>query len=568
VSYVLHILTALFALALPGLGWSLGLELPGAIPGLLAIPFALGWLQHRLLLRGNFRQAITLERVISAAPILLHVVAVAGLGWLESIERWWGIEASLDQWPGIGLLLGILPYIALEICTIDGHARFGEPQPERRRERRSFQVRLLLSALLPFTIYLVASELLGLSESTRVHIEVVSVYNMMFLAAMIAVFVATLPGLLRRTWKTAPLEPRWRREMIEEVARRAGLRHRKILMWKTGHRMSNAAIVGFTPASRIVLFSDALLDRLDPRELVAVLGHEIGHARRGHAPIFVGYALLLLLGTDFLLTRWSVESESTAIAIFAGAFVVWLAIFGVLSRRFELEADLVGADLAGDARPLISALEKVSGSLRRRKSSWRHFSLDRRQQFLREAADDPRVERRLRGRLAIWKGGLLLVLLGTAAAQAKNWIDDFGHERIEVDLRLGRYESAALRAEGRADLDEALARVVSCGTTLAPGERTAEAIEQAAHRALAEGDGESCLDLLDLAILRGGKGLGALYGVLEGLVRGRGEEGGEEADGETGAGSNAEGSENDLLDLPERWRGLVRDLRGSPSTQD
>ena len=62
--------------------------------------------------------------------------------------------------------------------------------------------------------------------------------------------------------------------------------------------MANAAIVGFLPGHRTVLFSDSLLAGLPPRELAAVFAHEIGHARRHHVLVFGAWTLVFFLAGD------------------------------------------------------------------------------------------------------------------------------------------------------------------------------------------------------------------------------------------------------------------------------
>ena len=547
-SYVLHILAALFILALPEFGGDVGAERPWGVLGLCAVPFLLARLQYRWQVGGNFRRAATLERIMGIVPIVLHVVAIAGLGWLQSIERWWGIEARLDRWPDLGLLVGVAPYVVFEICGLAAHARIGEAQADRRRELFLFQLRLFLSALLPFTLYLGLSQLIALSEPLRVAIEVVSLYNILFLAALIALFATLLPGMLRRTWDTVPLERGWQRELLEEVAHRVDFRCREFLVWRTGYRVANAAIIGFTPARRIVLFSDALLAQLAPRELVAVLGHEIGHARRRHAIVFAGYALLLLFGSDLILSYLAIEEEATGVALFLGVFVAWLFVFGVLSRRFELEADLVSAEVAGGGRALIEALEKVSGSARARRSSWRHFSFERRRAFLERVMEDPGAARKLRRTLTIWKVAGLLLLLGVIGGQTIAWVDEFDTERIEVDLRLGRFEAAAERAAGMEEIDDQLVRMMTRGIALPAEERTAEALAEAARRAVERGEAEEGFDLLYLALMRGAEELTELRVLLGAML---------EEEAESAAGL----TEEDLSAVPESWRGPLRALR-------
>ena len=42
--------------------------------------------------------------------------------------------------------------------------------------------------------------------------------------------------------------------------------------------------------------AETLLERLEPREVEAVLAHEIGHYRRGHIPRMIALSAVMMLG--------------------------------------------------------------------------------------------------------------------------------------------------------------------------------------------------------------------------------------------------------------------------------
>ncbi|MEW6074181.1 MAG: M48 family metalloprotease [Planctomycetota bacterium] len=504
-SYVLPIFVALFSLAIPDLGWEGGQGLPWLLPLVGAVPYAIAWRMRERLVRGRYRAAARADRVLDWAPVLLQGIAVGGLGWSRAVERWWGIETSLLQWPGLGLAVGILPFLVAQAAAIDARARAAGGRAGPRRELRSFQGRMLLSALLPFLLFVGISSLVAIDESWRVRIEEIALYNTLFVGGLIAVFVLVLPFLLERTWETAPLEAGRIRGVLDEVARRAGFRCRELLVWKTGHCMANAAIVGFTPGSRVVLFSDALLAQLGPRELAAVYGHEIGHARGHHPAIFAGYALLLFLAADVLLTQLSLASEAAEVGVFLGVLAAWLALFGYASRRFELEADLASVELLGDERPLVDALAAVGGSSAASKGAWRHFGMARRMEFLARAARDPAVGRRLRRVLLRFKLAGLSTLLVAGALHAGALARAFGPDQVVADLRLGEFERPAERLAAGVEVEARLARLVERAASLGPGRWGASDLEEEARAACAAGDLRAGAELLDLAALRGGE---------------------------------------------------------------
>ena len=499
------------------------MQLPWLVPLLCLAPYLLAWRVRERLLIGKYRAAGVTDRMLEWSPMFLQVIAVTSLGWCESVEGWWGVEVGLTQWPGLGLPLGILPYLVYQLCAIDARVRSSDPRRDRRRELRMFQLRLFLSALLPFALFLGTSSVVALDETWQVSIEEVSFYNTIFVGAMIAFFVLFIPFLLEKTWDTVPIEPGWMRRSLEELARAARFRCRELLVWRTGNNMANAAIIGFTPRSRVVLFSDALLAQLGPRELMAVFGHEIGHARGRHPIIFAGFALILFLGSDLALLHLPIESEAVGIGIFLGLFGLWLVAFGFVSRRFELEADLVSMELLGDERPLLEALDRIGGNVRPHKSTWRHFGMNRRAEFLGRAAMDPAVGRGLRRVLRRWTAGGALALLVILVGQGWSLRGSFDGDRVRTDLRLGRYGGAAARIEAGAEVEEEIARLVERGVELGPGPWTAAALEERARAAVAVGDLRRGRDRVDLALLRGGRdleGVRVAFGIVLGEEEG------------------------------------------------
>lgn len=260
------------------------------------------------------------------------------------------------------------------------------------------------------------------------------------------------PALLRRIWRTRPLPVGPLRDRMEGLCRRIGLRCREILVWETDGTTINAAVMGVVGQFRYVLLSDALLASLSPRQVEAVFGHEFGHVKHRHMQKFLGLAFvgwLAVAGLMELLARWSlapdgliqlsVEGIETVGILATVAF--WGIGFGIVSRRFERQADLFGArcvtpdlldchgpcSVHGDsgaapheqdrvcatgAALFASALDRVAAlnGIPREERSWRHSSIASRMRFLASLAGDPiramRFERSLR------RLGLAVAVLG------------------------------------------------------------------------------------------------------------------------------------------------------------
>ncbi len=244
-----------------------------------------------------------------------------------------------------------------------------------------------------------------------------------------------------------------------------------ILIWDTEHAIVNAGVTGALPWFRYVLLTDELVDQLDPLEIEAVFGHEVGHVAHRHL-LFFGLFFLGSLGVLALLAsaarqwlglgpggwteRWlpgpilvEAAEELVLLALIGGYL---LMVFGFLSRRFERQADLYGCravscgqticpphydlNAAPDDPPVplvlcpvgirifANALENVAveNGLDLDRHTWRHGSIRQRIRFLESLEGRPERVRRFQSRLVRLRVGLVLVLALTSALAV--WLAD------------------------------------------------------------------------------------------------------------------------------------------------
>jgi len=135
----------------------------------------------------------------------------------------------------------------------------------------------------------------------------------------------------------------------------------------------NAYFGGFGKAKRVVLF-DTLIEKLTTRELLAVLGHELGHF--AHGDIYknialVGAMLFAMFGIfgnlpESLYLELGVSQEPYLVMILLMLFMpvlgfIMMPIMGIVSRHNEYEADKMGSELAGIGGEieLANALKKL-----------------------------------------------------------------------------------------------------------------------------------------------------------------------------------------------------------------
>ncbi len=477
---------------------------------LLFVPHVLGWLSNRLYLRGRFRLADRLYQALHWSPVYLHAIAIFVVGWVGYIEHKSGASARLMGWPGPLLLVSFLPFVVFSLLAIDARSKIGGAASGRLALR--VQARLFAAALVPLVGYVLISSCIGRITALRLAVETVALWNAVYAGAMLVLFASCLPWLLRHTWETEALPAGPERTLFDAVSKRANFDGRRLVLWHTGFTAANAAIIGLLPAQRIVIFSDLLLSQLDLRQLASVYAHEIGHAKRNHVLIFSAWAFAALFGADLLAAKFVPDDAGWTVAVLGVSMGLWAIGFGWISRRVELEADIYSLRLIGEAEPLIQALQLVSGPHGHKRTSWRHFSTERRIAFLEAAVRKPELATRLERRLWwVSRAGFLafLIVMGLeVAGLARGWPRD----QVVLDLRRGDYSAAVERIERRPVEDVQVTALVRRAATLKQGDPAD--LERQARAAFARGDPKAADEWLDLGALRGDKEMERVQALL------------------------------------------------------
>src|SRR5437763_582145 len=148
-------------------------------------------------------------------------------------------------------------------------------------------------------------------------------------------------------------------ELVARRCRDAGVPLVKLGIVDDGN--PNAFTFGRTPRDARMWITRGLLERLDERELDAVVSHEVGHVKHwDFAVMTIAAVVPMLLYFLFLVTRTS-DRQGKLIAI--GAYVAyWVSYFTVLalSRAREYAADHWSAECTHDGDALASALAKIA----------------------------------------------------------------------------------------------------------------------------------------------------------------------------------------------------------------
>ncbi|MFO0891554.1 MAG: M48 family metallopeptidase [Isosphaeraceae bacterium] len=433
--------------------------------GIILVAFASlglgGWVARRVAHLGYASARV--YRRYSQGLRLLTLLSLGTYAWILYRAGW--SDLVLSRWGLQGLVLlddlaVFLPYILIQLLVWTGQHRAeralhaNQPFP-RVGSYLTLRVRQSIGLILPVVLIFVFRQDVFARLWPQWHQTALA--EPLELAALAVLILMVSPLFIRLAWPTRSLPDGPLRRRLEHVARRVGFRFNDLLIWDTGNLMVNACVTGVLPGFRYVLLSDALLETLNPAEVAAVFGHEVGHVAHRHLPFFgfffLGTLAMLSLATEAVSIPaswvawipWVTPSEAPqvgemieGVAMLACLGLFFWFVFGYLSRRFERQADVFGCrvvscgeadcpphfDIDEGAAPsgansqalcavgiqifcgaLASVAERNGIEIAAR--SWRHGSIRSRLAFLRGLQMDPSGEAGFQRRVL----GLRIVLV-------------------------------------------------------------------------------------------------------------------------------------------------------------
>ena len=417
-----------------------------------------------------------LRRRLGFVHLAVLIAAVVGLGWGWTV--WHTVTVDTPAGPRLAPFAELLvPGPFLLAVALSWAVHYGaERELHRAAGGREFWTRggHFGSTARPFTLLVLTPVGLFAAQQTFARFapetaadEITQVAGVLLVPAMFVL----LPLAVKPVLGLASLPPGPARDRMEVMARLLGFRYRDLLLWPTRGGMANAMVVGVVPWARYVIVTDRLLDGLDPDELDAVFGHEVGHVRHGHIPYYLLFIALSAAVTSVAAAA-AVKAAAEAGWVHPRAFDDWLTlpplalmgcyvfvVFGFLSRKCERQADVFGAKAAGLMRgadlssnphsafriphsdlcpagvtAMIRALRRVAelngmdaedhpvrGRVRAVLRAWQHGPIPDRVRFLRRLLDEPGLEWRFQWRVFLLRCGLLLAL-AAALAGFGSWL--------------------------------------------------------------------------------------------------------------------------------------------------
>jgi len=326
-------------------------------PSSLAVPFAFV-LFAPALLAAWLRRRAERKGATQAASVWVHwILTGTWLYWISSVSIS-GITAlaaylQLDSMM-LTLAVGtaafaVPPLLATASCIailLSGPAEAGEPNGAFDLVKKSVAREATL--IVPFGIFLVGTEMFQQDW----HVSIAS--------WPVAYFTYRILGWSVGRWLSGRIEVLSRGDLVEiagVVARRAGVALGGVyIIARRSAREANA----FASGSKVLALTSGLVEHLTRREVVAVIGHEVGHLRGKHVATrlaaFWGYVLVVgPLAVRFVeqahLPHWLLSLPLLPIG--------YILVTAFVSRNHEFSADARAVELTRDPEGMIAALARL-----------------------------------------------------------------------------------------------------------------------------------------------------------------------------------------------------------------
>lgn len=163
--------------------------------------------------------------------------------------------------------------------------------------------------------------------------------------------------------------------IVDRLCQQADMEKPRVAFADT--RVPNAFATGRSPSHSVVCVTRGLLDELEPREVEAVLAHELSHVAHRDVTVMTvagvtGVVAGLMMRSAYYMGIGGRGRQNNGIPIQLAFMLVGVIVYALsfvliraLSRYRELAADRGAALLTGQPSTLASALVKISGEMSR-----------------------------------------------------------------------------------------------------------------------------------------------------------------------------------------------------------
>ena len=326
----------------------------------------------KFLIAGNY--AVAKEKLSIVSAFVDYIVFVAWMGMGISLLQE-NIFLQDDALQNVSIVMSFiiigsfisLPFTYYEKFVLDAAFGFNKSSLGLwiKDTLISFALTLVLGSLVVWGIYLI-----------MMHFDLWWLWSFTFIFAVIVMINMLYPAFRAMFFdKLTPLKDEALDSEIKTLMEKTGFVSSGVFVSDASKRDArlNAYFGGFGKAKRVVLF-DTLIEKLTTKELLAVLGHELGHF--AHGDIYknialVGAMLFAMFGIfgnlpESLYLELGMSESPSLVMILLLLFMpvlgfIMMPIMGMVSRHNEYEADRMGSELGGasGAIELANALQKL-----------------------------------------------------------------------------------------------------------------------------------------------------------------------------------------------------------------
>ena len=319
---------------------------------------------------GNY--SIEKEKIAIVSSFYSFIIFVFWIGFgLSSLDSMLNIESSwikaivyVDLFIIINWLLG-LPFDLYSTFKLDKKYGFSNMTP-------SLFIKDTIKTGLLFLIF--GSVVIGAISWIISSFDTWWIWGFVFIFAVIILINMLYPLIRDKMFdKFESLKDKELESKIENLLDQVGFKSSGVFSVDASKRDNrlNAYFGGLGSTKRVVLF-DTLVEKLSHNELLAVLGHELGHFKNGDilknigimgVVMFVFFAIFGNLSDEIFLGL-GLNNEPYAIIVFFLIFSPILSFFlmpliSLISRHNEYAADQFGSDMQSK-EDLVSALLKLA----------------------------------------------------------------------------------------------------------------------------------------------------------------------------------------------------------------
>jgi STE24 endopeptidase len=318
---------------------------------------------------GNY--SVAREKLSMATAFVEYLMLIVwlggGLAWMQTMT-----ENITPLWQSITMVIGFVLINGVIMFPLEWYGKFVLDQKFgfNRSSMGLFLKDTMISTLLTVMIGgLIFAGVYWIISSFSLW----WLWSFIFLFAIIILINMLFPTIRALFFdKLTPLDDPELNGKITELMQQTGFQSSGVFISDASKRDArlNAYFGGLGKSKRVVLF-DTLLETLTPQELLAVLGHELGHFAHGDLYKNIGMIGLMLLAVfaifghlpASLFSDLHIQDSPAMIMILFLLLMplvsqVMMPLMGLVSRHNEYAADETGAALGGKMY-LAEALKKL-----------------------------------------------------------------------------------------------------------------------------------------------------------------------------------------------------------------